>query len=347
MGNNGGGAALSWVAGGSARRFSMRKMIHIATASRDALERLAADNGKSFQDLMDEAIADLLKKHSREAAISKGGQRVRAHGPSFETHRSAMLPQDEVCGGRCGGVVQSIWQSGVLDPQGPIGAAERLILLNATVIMLAIIVPVIVLVLGCAWWFRAGNARARYLPNFEYSGPIELVVWAIPALVIMFLGGMAWISSHDLDPPKPIASKVAPIEIQVVALDWKWLFIYPAEGVASLNQLVVPAGTPLSFRITSATVMNSFFVPQLGSQIYAMAGMVNRLELLADKPGSFQGLSAQYSGGGFSDMRFEGGGTLDPVAYGRLARPSAADKPATFGTVSPRLFEAAIQQAVK
>ena len=261
--------------------------------------------------------------------------------------------------------MQSIWQSGVLDPQGPIGAAERLILLNATVIMLAIIVPIIVLVLGCAWWFRAGNARARYLPNFEYSGPIELVVWAIPALVIMFLGGMAWISSHDLDPPKPIAAQAAPVTIQVVALDWKWLFIYPEQGVAAVNQLVVPIGAPLSFRITSATVMNSFFVPQLGSQIYAMAGMVNRLELLADKPGTFQGLSAQYSGAGFSDMRFEvkalpaadfqawvaatktGGGTLDPVAYGRLARPSKADKPQTFGTVTPRLFDAAIQQAVK
>jgi len=181
----------------------------------------------------------------------------------------------------------------------------------------------------------------------------------------MFLGGMAWISSHDLDPPKPVASQVSPIEIQVVALDWKWLFIYPAAGVASVNQLVVPAGTPLSFRITSATVMNSFFVPQLGSQIYAMAGMVNRLELLADKPGTFQGLSAQYSGAGFSDMRFEvkalpaadfqawvaatksGGGTLDAVAYGRLARPSKADKPQALGTVTPRLFEAALQQAVK
>src|SRR5207247_2309634 len=137
---------------------------------------------------------------------------------------------------------------------------------------LAIIIPVIVLTLLFAWWFRAGNARAQYLPNFEYSGPIELVVWSIPALIIMFLGGMAWISSHDLDPPKPVAARVQPIEIQVVALDWKWLFIYPAQGVASLNQLVVPTGTPLSFRVTSGTVMNSFFVPQLGSQIYAMPG---------------------------------------------------------------------------
>ncbi len=253
----------------------------------------------------------------------------------------------------------------MLDPQGPIGAAERLILLNATVIMLAIVIPVIMLALGFAWWFRASNTRARYLPTFEYSGPIELVVWSIPALVIMFLGGMAWISSHDLDPPKPIASNVAPIDVQVVALDWKWLFIYPSEGVATVNQLVLPAGTPVSFRITSGTVMNTFFVPQLGSMVYAMPGMTNRLELLADKPGTFQGLSGNYSGAGFSDMRFEvkavpaaefqnwvtatkaAGGQLDPIAYGRLARPSKADKPQAFGNVAPKLFETAIQQTVK
>jgi cytochrome o ubiquinol oxidase subunit 2 len=261
--------------------------------------------------------------------------------------------------------VQSIWQSGVLDPQGPIGAAQRLILLDATTIMLAIIIPVIVLTLGFAWWFRAGNTRARYLPSFQYSGPIELVVWSIPALVITFLGGMAWISSHALDPPRPVAAQVAPVEIQVVALDWKWLFIYPSEGVATVNQLVVPIGAPLSFRITSGTVMNSFFVPQLGSQIYAMPGMVNRLELLAANPGTFQGLSANYSGAGFSEMRFEvksvpaaefqswvtatktAGGQLDPIAYGRLARPSKADKPQAFGSVAPKLFETAIQQTVK
>src|SRR5262245_58760244 len=171
--------------------------------------------------------------------------------------------------------------------------------------MLAVIVPVILMALGFAWWFRAGNTRAQYLPNWQYFGPIELIVWAIPALVVMFLGGIAWIGSHDLDPPRPIASQTPPVEIQVVALDWKWLFIYPKDGVASVNRLVVPAGTPLSFTITSASVMNSFFVPQLGSQIYAMAGMATRLHLLADRPGSFQGLSAQYSGSGFSDMRFE------------------------------------------
>lgn len=261
--------------------------------------------------------------------------------------------------------MQSIWQSGVLDPQGPIGAAERLMMINATVIMLAVILPVMVLALGFAWWFRAGNAKARYLPDFEYSGPIELVVWAIPAMVIMFLGGMAWIGSHNLDPPRAIASKAPPQEIQVVALDWKWLFIYPNEGVASVNQLVVPAGAPLRFTITSAGVMNSFFIPQLGSQIYAMAGMATRLELLADNPGKFQGLSSQFSGHGFSDMRFEvtavppadfqawvsraksAGGQLDVMAYSRLVRPTVADKPATFGTVAPKLFETAMQLSTR
>jgi len=261
--------------------------------------------------------------------------------------------------------VQSIWQSGVLDPQGPIGAAERLILINATVVMLAVIIPVIVLTLGFAWWFRAGNARARYLPDWEYSGPIELVVWSIPALVVIFLGGMAWVSTHDLDPAKPLPSDRKPIEIQVVALDWKWLFIYPEQGVASLNRLPIPAGTPLNFTLTSAGVMNSFFVPQLGSQIYAMGGMATRLVLMADKPGTYVGRSTQYSGGGFSDMRFDAvamepaafedwvrqtkaqGGTLDAVAYTRLVRPSSAVPPQTFGAVAPKLFETAIHLTVR
>jgi cytochrome o ubiquinol oxidase subunit 2 len=261
--------------------------------------------------------------------------------------------------------VQSIWQSGVLDPQGPIGAAEKLILINATVVMLAVVVPVIVLTLGFAWWFRAGNAKARYLPDWEYSGPIELLVWAIPALVVMFLAGIAWIGTHDLDPPKPLASQTRPLEIQVVSLDWKWLFIYPEQGIASVNRLPVPIGTPLHFSITSASVMNSFFVPQLGSQIYAMGGMTTRLVLQADNPGTFVGRSVQFSGAGFSDMRFDvvalppaafedwvkqtrgAGGTLDAANYARLVRPSIAVPPATFGTVMPRMFEAAIHATVR
>jgi cytochrome o ubiquinol oxidase subunit II len=246
---------------------------------------------------------------------------------------------------------------GVLGPHGPIGKAERLILYDATAIMLAVVIPVILLTLGFAWWFRADNTRARYLPNWEYSGPIEMIVWSIPALVIVFLGGIAWIGAHDLDPPQQIEASTAPLDIDVVSLDWKWLFIYPDAGIASVNRLVVPVGTPVRFRLTSASVMNSFFVPQLGSQIYTMPGMTTRLNLEADQPGTYQGLSAQFSGDGFSDMRFDlaaepadqfaawvetakaQGQTLDAASYEMLTHPSAAVAPVTYAQVAPGLFD--------
>lgn len=248
---------------------------------------------------------------------------------------------------------------GVLDPHGPIGKAERVILCDATAIMLAVVVPVILLTLGFAWWFRASNKRARYLPEWEYSGRIEMIVWSIPALVVLFLGGIAWIGAHELDPPKPITSAQAPLDVEVVSLDWKWLFIYPTQGIASVNRLVVPVGTPIRFRLTSASVMNSFFIPQLGSQIYIMPGMTTRLNLQADRPGVYKGLSAQFSGEGFSDMRFDlaavpqdqfeawvkaaktQGGMLDSASYSALARPSKAIAPTTYAGVSPGLFETA------
>jgi cytochrome o ubiquinol oxidase subunit 2 len=246
---------------------------------------------------------------------------------------------------------------GVLDPHGPVGRAERVILYDATAIMLAVIIPVIVLTLIFAWWFRAKNAHARYLPDFEYSGRIEMIIWSIPALIILFLGGIAWIGSHDLDPQVALAESTAPLDIEVVSLDWRWLFIYPHEGIASLNRVVVPAGVPLRFRITSTTVMNSFFVPQLGSQIYAMPNMVTRLNLQADEPGTFEGLSAQFSGDGFSDMRFDlvsiekdafkdwvnttkaQGGVLDANTFEALSKPAKADGVQTFARVSEGLFD--------
>ncbi len=249
------------------------------------------------------------------------------------------------------------WQQGVLDPHGPVAAAERTILLNATVIMLAVIVPVIVLTLAFAWWFRAGNKWARRDPEWAYSGPVEVTVWAIPTLVVLFLGGIAWIGSHDLDPARPVAARAAPMDVQVVSLDWKWLFIYPALGVASVNRLVVPAGTPLRLQLTSATVMNSFFVPQLGSQIYTMPAMTTTLHLQADQPGTYAGLSAQFSGDGFSDMRFDavamppsqfaqwlasargGTATLDAAQLVALAKPGVAPSPAVYAHVAPGLFQ--------
>jgi cytochrome o ubiquinol oxidase subunit II len=247
---------------------------------------------------------------------------------------------------------------GVLDPHGPVGKAERIILYDATAIMLAVIIPVIVLTLVFAWWFRSKNGRARYRPDWEYSGRIEMIIWSIPALVILFLGGIAYTGSHDLDPPMSLSPSKAPLEIEVVSLDWRWLFIYPRQGIASLNRVVVPAGVPLKFRLTSTTVMNSFFVPQLGSQIYAMPNMVTRLNLEADEPGTFEGLSAQFSGDGFSDMRFElrstnaetfnawvaevkaQGGMLDAKAFGDLEKPARAKGAQTFAQVSDALFDA-------
>jgi cytochrome o ubiquinol oxidase subunit 2 len=258
--------------------------------------------------------------------------------------------------------VASCSQAGVLDPQGPIASAERLLLFNATEIMLVVVVPVILATLGVAWWYRASNARAVRNPDWAYQGSIEFVVWSIPALVVILLGGVCWISSHDLDPRAPIASDAKPLQVEVVSLDWKWLFIYPDQRVASLNQLVIPAGTPISFHLTSATVMNSFFVPQLGSQIYTMAGMATHLNLLADRPGEYPGLSTNFSGDGFSDMRFTvkavatgdfagwvaqvqgSGGALDDPGYAALTKPSSAVPPATYRSVDPKLFERIVGQ---
>jgi cytochrome o ubiquinol oxidase subunit II len=257
----------------------------------------------------------------------------------------------------CGCLLLASCREGVLDPHGPVGQSERVILGDATGIMLAVVIPVIVLTLAFAWWFRAGNKRATYRPEWEYGGRIELIIWAIPALVILFLGGIAWIGSHDLDPPKPLESATAPLEVEVVSMDWRWLFIYPREHVATVNYLVVPTGVPIHFRLTSTSVMNSFFIPQLGSQIYTMAGMTTQLNLQADKPGSYSGLSAQFSGPGFSDMRFtlraesgEGfsawvaqtrahGGVLDGVSFAELVRPTRASGELTYGSVRGDPFE--------
>jgi cytochrome o ubiquinol oxidase subunit 2 len=253
---------------------------------------------------------------------------------------------------------------GVLDPKGPIALAERQILLNALGIMLAIVIPVILATLGVAFWFRASNERARYRPNFAYSGRLEMLVWSIPAMTVFLVGGVAWVGSHDLSPRKPIVSTlrplgvtVRPLRVQVASLDWKWLFIYPDQGVASVNRLIIPVGTPVSLELTSSGVMNSFFVPQLGSQIYTMAGMITRLHLQADHAGTYRGFSAQFSGDGFSDMHFDAdavpnekfaqwldaarsaGPELDAKTYADLAKPSAAVAPFTYRSVAPGLFD--------
>jgi cytochrome o ubiquinol oxidase subunit 2 len=245
----------------------------------------------------------------------------------------------------------------IFAPAGPVGASERLVLLDSLAIMLAIVIPTILAILGFAWWFRASNTRAIHMPDWHYSGRLELVVWSIPTLVVLFLGGLIWDSSHDLDPAQPIASTTPPLQIQVVALDWKWLFIYPQQGIASVNALVVPAGTPLHLAITSASVFNVFFVPRLGSEIYAMNGMVTQLNLQADQSGSFLGLSAQFSGDGFPGMTFSlismppnqfnqwvanargTGPELNDAGYNALLRQSQNVQPYTYRTVVAGLFD--------
>jgi len=249
---------------------------------------------------------------------------------------------------------------GILDPVGPVASAEKQILINSTAIMLAIIIPTMIATIAFAWWFRRGNSKATYRPDWEYSGAVEMVVWAIPALTIMLLGGIAWIGSHDLEPSKPLESKVPPLRVEVVSLDWKWLFIYPDQGIATVNQLVVPAGTPVSFRLTSATVWNAFFVPQMGTMIYTMPRMATRLNLQADRQGSFEGRSAHFSGDGFPGMEFKvqslppdqfamwaqasrgTGAVLDGRGYAELSKPSSYVKPITYGTVAPGLFDAIV-----
>jgi len=195
-------------------------------------------------------------------------------------------------------------QWAVLDPKGPIGEQERTIILIATALMLLVVVPVIAMILVFAWRYRASNERADYAPDWSHSTRIELVVWGIPIVIIGILGTICWRTSHQLDPFKPLAATVKPVRIDAVAMDWKWLFIYPQQGVATVNEVAMPVGVPVVFHITSATVMNSFFIPRLGSQIYAMANMQTAVNLIASQPGTYRGLSANFSGDGFSGMTF-------------------------------------------
>jgi cytochrome o ubiquinol oxidase subunit II len=201
----------------------------------------------------------------------------------------------------------------VLNPKGPIADAERGLLIDAFTVMMIVVVPVILMAFLFAWRYRAGR-NARYEPNWSYSAKVDAVVWSVPALIVIAVAVLLWRSTHKLDPYREIASSTPPLDVQVVAQDWKWLFIYPEQGVASVNQLAIPVGRPISLRITSDTVMNSFYVPALAGQIYAMAGMQTRLQILADQPGKFVGRNTQYSGGGFSDQFFEVG------AAGRVRR---------------------------
>jgi cytochrome o ubiquinol oxidase subunit 2 len=296
-----------------------------------------------------------------QKAASRGQQPAE---PTCMLGENAPLSRIARCAALLAPIGLAACQPAVLDPQGSVGVAEKTILLDSLAIMLAIVVPTITATLAFAWWFRSTNKKARRLPDWSHSGQLELIVWAVPLLTIMLLGGVAWTGSHDLDPAKPLASRSKPLDVQVVSLDWKWLFIYPDQHIASVNQLVIPVGVPVHFALTSASVMNAFFIPQLGSMIYTMNGMATQLNLSASHPGTYLGRSSHYSGDGFSGMHFDvearpeagfdawvaaarkDGPSLTAQSYAALARQSIDVTPFTYRDVAPDLFKDIVTQAI-
>ncbi|MFG6446952.1 ubiquinol oxidase subunit II [Roseateles sp. BYS180W] len=261
----------------------------------------------------------------------------------------------------------------VMNPSGDIAAQQAKLIVASTLLMLIIIVPVIALTLLFAWRYRQSNKNATYLPDWDHSTRLELVIWGAPLLIILALGALTWISTHKLDPyrpleriepGRPLAADVKPLVVEVVALDWKWLFVYPEQGVATVNELAAPVDRPIQFKITASTVMNSFYVPALAGMIYAMPGMQTELNAVINEPGVYEGFSANFSGDGFSHMRFKfhglsdaefqkwvqrnqaEGQTLDRSKYLELEKPSARVPVSRYATVEKGLFDAVLNQCV-
>lgn len=261
----------------------------------------------------------------------------------------------------------------LLKPSGDIAVQQRDLIYVATGLMLIVIVPVIIATIVFAWRYRASNTSAKYDPEWHHSTKLELVIWSVPLMIIIALGSITWVSTHLLDPyrpldridaNRPVAADVRPLTVEVVALDWKWLFIYPEYGIAALNELAAPVDRPIEFKITASSVMNSFFIPALAGQIYAMAGMQTKLHAVINKPGVYEGISANYSGAGFSGMTFKfhgldddgfrewvktnraEGGELDRGAYLVLERPSQNEAVRRYASVAPDLFDAIVNRCV-
>ncbi|AXA57082.1 ubiquinol oxidase subunit II [Pseudomonas thivervalensis] len=250
----------------------------------------------------------------------------------------------------------------LLDPKGQVGLDERNLIITATLLMLLVVVPVIVMTFLFAWKYRATNTQATYTPKWSHSTKIEVAVWTIPVLIIIALGYVTYKSTHALDPYRPLDSDVKPITIEVVSMDWKWLFIYPEQGIATVNKIVFPAHTPINFKVTSDTVMNSFFIPGLGGQIYAMAGMQTKLHLIANQNTELEGISANYSGAGFTGMKFKATATtqeefdawvnevkkapkqLEKAEYEALSKPSQNNPVELYSSVTPNLFQTIIDK---
>ena len=261
----------------------------------------------------------------------------------------------------------------VMDPAGDVARQQSSLILWSTGLMLLIIVPVMVLTVLFAWRYRAGG-DAEYDPDFDHSTGLELVIWSAPLLIIIALGALTWLSTHTLDPYRPLSRIAAgkpvpknqrPLEVQVVALDWKWLFIYPEQGIATVNELVVPVNRQVRFRLTSSDQMNTFWVPTMAGMIYSMPGMETALHAVLNRTGRFEGRSANYSGAGFSGMTFwthslDQAGfdrwvagvrrqplRLDRASYLKLAKPSEKVKPIGFGAVDPALYDRVVRMCVK
>ncbi|RAT46821.1 cytochrome ubiquinol oxidase subunit II [Lonsdalea populi] len=250
----------------------------------------------------------------------------------------------------------------LMNPKGQIGLEQRSLILTALGLMLIVVIPVIIMAIVFARKYRASNDQAKYTPNWSHSNKVEAVVWTVPIIIIVILAAITWKTTHELDPYKPLDSDVKPINVEVVSLDWKWLFIYPDLGIASVNELAFPANVPVSFKITSNSVMNSLFIPRLGGQIYAMAGMQTKLHLIANEPGKYDGISGAYSGKGFSGMKFTAIATPNQQAFDqwvntvrqsshtlsnmgefeKLALPSEYHPVEYFSQVQPDLFRQVI-----
>lgn len=246
----------------------------------------------------------------------------------------------------------------VLQPKGTIAEQQRDLMGIALLLMLIVVVPVYVMTILIVTKYRAGNKKARYTPDWDGNKAVETIWWMVPTAIISILAFITWNSSHTLDPFRPISAEKAPMKVQVIALQWKWLFVYPEQNLASINELYIPEDTPIEFEITSDAPMNSFWVPQLGGQVYAMSGMSTQLHLMADEPGSYRGSSANLSGEGFAHMNFEvkamtdtdfrawadgvgnGINTLTYEEYDKLAVPSTGVGVTTYAHVQDNLYNA-------
>ncbi|MBG6244166.1 cytochrome o ubiquinol oxidase subunit II [Candidatus Symbiopectobacterium sp. 'North America'] len=252
----------------------------------------------------------------------------------------------------------------LMNPKGQVELEQRSLILTALGLMLIVVIPVIVMTIAFAWKFRASNTKAKYTPNWSHPNKIEAVVWTVPIIIILILGTITWKTTHSLDPCKPLVSEAKPINVEVISLDWKWLFVYPELGIATVNELAFPTNVPVNFKITSDTVMNSFFIPRLGGQIYAMAGMQTKLHFIANEPGKYEGISGGYSGKGFSGMKFTAIATPSQQEFDQwvatvrtssktlnsteefntLAKPSEFHPVEYFSSVQPELFENLIRK---